>query len=98
MAALAGVALAAAALPACVDEALERWFFPRAGDMRARLLAIAGEPLVGATRAEAAGHLLRRVGEGLDGEGGLVVLPAPATEPPGAERTGLVDPGAPGAP
>jgi len=97
MAALAGVALAAAALPARVDEALERWFFPRAGDMRARLLAIAAEPLVGATRAEAAGHLLRRVVEVLDGEGGLVVLPATATEPAGAEAIGRVDPGPLGA-
>src|SRR5438093_5299681 len=97
MAALAGVALAAAALPARVDEALERWFFPRAGAMRARLLAIAAEPLVGATRAEAAGHLLRRVVEVLDGEGGLVVLPATATEPAGAEAIGRVDPGPLGA-
>src|SRR5439155_127644 len=78
MAALAGVALAAAALPARVDEALERWFFPRAGAMRARLLAIGAAPLVGATRADAAGRLLRPVVAVLDGEGALVVLPARA--------------------
>jgi len=96
-AALAAVAIAAAALPARVDDALERWFFPRAGKMRARLLAIAAEPLVGATRAEAARHLLGRVVAVLDGEGGLVVLPPTAAEPALLEALGRVDPGPLGA-
>ena len=97
MAALVGVALAAAALPSRVDDALERWFFPRAGEMRARLLAIAAEPLVGTTRAAAASHLLRRVVEVLDGEGGVVVLPPTPAEPAALEAIGRVDPGPLGA-
>ena len=50
-----------------------------------------------ATRAAAAVHLLRRVVEVLDSEGGLLILPAAATEPPGVEAVGRVDPGPLGA-
>ncbi len=88
--AVTALALAAVMLPGRVDQALER-LFPRAGEMRALLMAITVDPLAAATRAEAGAQLLRRVVAVLDAEGGAVAIEATATEPASVHVIGHVE-------
>lgn len=89
--ALAVAIIVAALLPARLDALLDRFFFPRSGRMRARLLEIATEPLRAVNRADAGGDLLRRLVEVLDSEGGIFVADAAATEPTIIHAVGRVD-------
>jgi signal transduction histidine kinase len=88
---LGAIGLAAVTLPPWIEEGLERWLFPRAAQMRARLLAIAARPLTAATRRDAAAAILRRVADVLDAEGGAIVMHATSAEPAAIERIGSVE-------
>jgi signal transduction histidine kinase len=88
---IGAVALVAVSAPGWMDRILERWLFPRSGEMRARMLAIAAVPLEATTRLDAGARVLERLVDVLDGEGGIVVLEATATEPFALHELGRVD-------
>jgi signal transduction histidine kinase len=78
-------------LPERIDAVLERWLFPRTSEMRARLLAIAGEALTATNRADAADELLRRLVSVLDSAGGVAVVHATDSEAAALRVVGDVD-------
>jgi signal transduction histidine kinase len=88
---IAALALVAMSAPPWLDRTLERWLFPRAGEMRARVLAIAAAPLEASTRAEAGRRILARIVDVLDADGGAIVLEASATESAVVQALGAVD-------
>jgi signal transduction histidine kinase len=94
---LAVLAVGAAALPARLDRAIERWLFPRAGALREQLAEVAAGPLAAATRAEAGADLLREVVESVECEGGAIVLQPTALERAAIRVAGDVDPSVCGA-
>lgn len=85
------VVVVALVLPARLDALLERFFFPRSGRMRARLVEIATEPLRAVNRADAGAELLRRLVQVLDSEGGIFVAGAAGSEPAVVHCVGRVD-------
>jgi signal transduction histidine kinase len=95
--ALASLAVAAMVLPERIDSLLERWLFPRTSRMRARLLALAAEPLLAAGRADAAAELLRRLVAVLDSTGGVAVVHPSGHEPAAVRAAGDVEAAALGA-
>jgi signal transduction histidine kinase len=88
---LAAVVVVVLVLPARVDALLERFFFPRSGRMRARLVEIATEPVRAANRGDAGATLLRRLVEVLDSEGGIFVAGPVGNEPAVVHCVGRVD-------
>jgi signal transduction histidine kinase len=88
---LGAVVIVALVLPARLDALLERFFFPRSGRMRARLVEIATEPVRAANRGDAGAALLRRVVEVLDSEGGIFVAGPAGSEPAVVHCVGRVD-------
>jgi signal transduction histidine kinase len=89
--ALAAAVVLALVLPSRLDALLERFFFPRSGRMRARIVEIATEPLRAANRAAAGAELLGRIVHVLDSEGGIFVAGGAGIEPAVVHGTGKVD-------